>query len=103
VTFAGDIHTGDRVRLGLGNDSSLVSAAEQLDLKDADTCLLFSCVAREIVLGDAAETEIETLSRKLAGTPLSGFFTLGEIGPSTARELGFYNQTGILALLTEQP
>lgn len=102
VTLAGDIHTGDQVRLGLGNDSSLVSAAKQLDLKEADTCLLFSCVVREMVLGDAAATEIETLSKKLAGTPLSGFFTLGEIGPSTAGELSFYNQTGILALLTEK-
>lgn len=102
VTFAGDIHTGDRIRLGLGNDDSLVGAAEQLDLKDAEACLLFSCVVRELVLGDAAEKEIATLSSKLENTSLSGFFTFGEIGPSTVGKLGFYNQTSILALLTER-
>ena len=102
VTFYGDIQTGDRIRLGIGHAGSLVDAASMMTKADADACLLFSCVAREAVLGDDAEKEILVLNEHLQDIPLTGFFTFGEIGPSEEDGLAYYNQTGIVALLKEK-
>ncbi|MCB1734631.1 MAG: FIST C-terminal domain-containing protein [Gammaproteobacteria bacterium] len=102
ITFAGDIHTGDKIRLGIGDAASLIQAASELEIGDADACLLFSCTVREVILQDKAEDELLALNDKLGDTPLTGFFTFGEIGPSAANVLAYYNQTGVLALLRER-
>lgn len=104
VTFWGDFRVGDRVRLGIGNDASLLRTAARLPAAGrAEAALLYSCVGREAVLGDLAGREVATISRALPGAPLSGFFSFGEIGPGAAgRGPAFYNQTAILALLRER-
>ena len=48
-----------------------------------------------------APDEASAIHRALGGTALSGFFTFGEIGPTPAGGLAFYNQTAILVLLSE--
>lgn len=101
VSFAGDVKTGDRIRLGMGDAGSLVQAAANLKIDNADACLFFSCAAREVVLADQAEEEILALQPLLNGIPFSGFFTFGEIGPSDEGALAYYNQTGVLVLLKE--
>lgn len=102
VSFAGDLHTGDRIRLGIGNAESLVRAAQQLNPAQAEACLLFSCAAREAVLGDAAGDEIMALQQRLGDLPFTGFFTFGEIGPAAKGTIAYYNQTGVLARLREK-
>ncbi|PYQ56257.1 MAG: hypothetical protein DMF53_26030, partial [Acidobacteria bacterium] len=55
VAFLGDIETGDHVRLGMGNDRSLVRTAARLTAgTDPEAAILFSCMGREAVLGDRA-------------------------------------------------
>ncbi|MCB1736956.1 MAG: FIST C-terminal domain-containing protein [Gammaproteobacteria bacterium] len=102
VSFGGDIHTGDYIRLGIGDADSLIKAAGSMEIDDADACLLFSCSAREVILADNAQSEVLALRQQLGDIPLTGFFTLGEIGPTDDNALAYYNQTGVLALLRER-
>lgn len=103
VTYWGNVHTGDRVRLGMGNDLSLVHTASQLSAGQVpEAAILYSCVGRELVLGEMAPDEVASIHRALGGVALSGFFTFGEIGPTPHGGLAFYNQTAILVLLSEE-
>jgi len=102
VTYWGNVHTGDRVRLGMGNDLSLVHTASQLTAgQEPEAAILYSCIGRETVLGNMAPDEVSNIHRALGGAALSGFFTFGEIGPTPGGGLAFYNQTAILVLLSE--
>ena len=103
VTYWGNVHTGDRVRLGMGNDLSLVHTASQLTAgRVPEAAILYSCIGRELVLGCRAPDEVASIHRALGGAALSGFFTFGEIGPTPHGGLAFYNQTAILVLLSEE-
>lgn len=103
VTYWGTVLAGDRVRLGMGNDRSLVQTASQLIAGQApDAAILYSCIGRELVLGGMAPEEASCIHRALGGVALSGFFTFGEIGPTPHGGLAFYNQTAILVLLSEE-
>lgn len=106
VTLWGDVETGDLVRLGMGNEASLVARAAALVGSGGgapEAAVLYSCVGREAVLGGGAAREVAAVHRALAGLPLSGFFSFGEIGPTPAGGPAFYNHTAILVLLTEEP
>ena len=102
VTFWGSVETGDFVRLGMGNDLSLVSTAGELPIGGPpQAAILYSCVGREEVLGERAGHEVAKIHQTLGEVALSGFFTFGEIGPSRLGSLAYYNQTAILVLLHE--
>lgn len=102
LTFWGDLETGDHVRLGMGNDESLVRTAAELTAGPAsEAAILYSCVGREIVLGGKAGSEASTIHKAVGGIALSGFFTFGEIGPTARGNLAYYNHTAILVLLRE--
>lgn len=103
ATYWGNLQTGDRVRLGMGNDRSLVHTASQLSAGQVpEAAILYSCIGRELVLGEMAPDEVSSIHRALGGVALSGFFTFGEIGPTPRGGLAFYNQTAILVLLSEE-
>jgi hypothetical protein len=105
VTLWGEVESGDAVRLGMGNEASLVARAEDLATRSGGTvpeaAVLYSCVGREVVLGVGAAREAAAVHGALGGAPLSGFFSFGEIGPTPEGGPAFYNQTAILVLLTE--
>jgi hypothetical protein len=102
VTFWGSVRAGDRVRLGMGNDVSLVRTAAGLPAGAApEAAILYSCIGREAVLGGMAVDELAAIHGALGGAALSGFFTNGEIGPSERGGAAFYNQTAVLVLLEE--
>jgi hypothetical protein len=103
VTFWASVETGDRVRLGMGNDVSLVRTASELPAGlRPEAAILFSCACRELVLGDGAGREVATIHSVLGNAALSGFFTAAEIGPTRRGDLGYYNHTAILVLLSER-
>jgi hypothetical protein len=102
VRFWGDLEDGDRIRLGIGNDASLLRTARRLPrTRPADAAMLYSCVGREAVLDELAAREVATIHEALGGASLAGFFTFGEVGPSAAGSVAFYNHTAVLALLRE--
>jgi hypothetical protein len=103
VTFWGDLQNGDQIRLGMGDGGSLIRTAARLSAKtDPEAAILYSCVGRELVLGDMAEKEAATIHEVLGGIALTGFFSFGEIGPTSLGSLAYYNQTAVLALLREK-
>jgi hypothetical protein len=108
VTFWGSVETGDRVRLGIGNDRALVELAENTAGLTAgspplppEAAMLYSCVAREPLPGEGAGHEGRAIHQLLNGAALSGFVTFGEIGPTPRGDTAYYNQTAILVLLRE--
>ena len=104
VTYWGILQAGDQVRLGMGNDLSLVRTASELSgVRESEAAILYSCVGREMVLGEKAGQEVAAIHRSLGEVALSGFFTFGEIGPTPRGGLAFYNHTAILVLLSEAP
>ena len=106
VTLWGDLETGDEVRLGMGNEASLVRRAAELARAVSggrpEAAILYSCVGREVVLGASAAQEIESVGRALGCPAVSGFFSFGEIGPTDDGGPAFYNHTAILVLLREE-
>ncbi|HTQ80641.1 MAG TPA: FIST N-terminal domain-containing protein [Thermoanaerobaculia bacterium] len=103
VTYWGSIRAGDRVRLGMGNEVSLVRTAAGLPASTVpEAAILYSCIGREAVLGAMAGDELAAIHGALGGAALSGFFTNGEIGPSSKGGLALYNQTAVLVLLSER-
>jgi hypothetical protein len=102
VTYWGTVETGDHVRLGMGNDRSLTeTAGTPPDGGPPEAAILYSCVGREAVLGCRAGVEVAKIHESLGGAALSGFFTFGEIGPTSRGGLAYYNLTAILVLLHE--
>lgn len=102
VTLWGSIETGDKVRLGMGNDHTLVETAANFEAgPPPEAAILYSCVGRQEVLKGSASLEVAAIRRSLGRVPLSGFFTFGEIGPTPAGQIAYYNQTAILVLLNE--
>ncbi len=102
VTLWGDIKTGEKIRLGIGNGVTLVRKALPLFQSfHPDTVLLFSCVGREVVLGGLAETELKEFYQYLKGVPISGCFTYGEVGPNNDEGPIFFNQTAVVIGLRE--
>jgi hypothetical protein len=106
VTFWGDVETGDRVRLSMTNDTTLEGMAAELLSESSpghspDAAILLSCPGRGQVLGERSLEEVAALQGVLGDTPLSGFYTFGEIGPTPRGDLAYYNHTAVLVLLRE--
>ncbi|ESQ79214.1 FIST signal transduction protein [Asticcacaulis sp. YBE204] len=114
LTFAGDIPEGWQARLMRGQFDSLVEGAEtaaQAALKDlrrqapdadAGLCLMVSCVGRRLLMGQRTVDEVEAVAAILGETPLTGFYSYGEIGPHAGTGVsGLHNQTVCLTLFSE--
>ena len=61
--------------------------------------IAFDCIARRGVLGDdGIQAEIDRLATLMAGAPIAGFYTYGEIA-RTSGVRGFHNQTLVVLAL----
>ena len=103
VTYWGDVREGEQVRLGLGQDLSLVRTATRMASKGhAEAALLATFAGRQALLGEGAESELADLYATLGAPALSGIFSFSELGPTADASLGVHNQTALLALLREK-
>jgi len=102
---AGTVPRGGTVCLAQGDIASTLVAADAACSEAVDglggaplsALLVFDCVGRRVVLGEAGLAEERQLLRKhAAGVPLVGFYSFGEIGRVRGAG-GFHNQT-IVAL-----
>lgn len=106
MTFAGNIPQGSFIRLMKGNldkviDASYNAASESFSKhqKEPELALIVSCVGRKIVLGNRVEEEFEAVKDVLGNTLLCGFYSYGEISPTTNyTSCELHNQT--MAILT---
>jgi len=79
LSFAGNLHNGDQVKLGFGNAEMIIltpeSALENFCDIPVESFFIYSCMARRRYIPDFIQVEIEPFA-KLAD--VSGFFTYAE-------------------------
>ncbi|MBW2976457.1 FIST C-terminal domain-containing protein [Candidatus Woesearchaeota archaeon] len=114
VTFAASIPQGKEVtltystRAAIINGSYLSAVQAKKTLKGkARLIMMFSCVARKMVLGRRTNDEIEVVKRVFGkNVPIIGFYTYGEIGPidkrvPTLRSARWHNETVVIWVVGE--
>jgi c-di-GMP phosphodiesterase len=80
LSFAGNLHKGDIVKLGFGNvemimNNPLKSLFTKCSIKDTESFFIYACMARRRYMPDLIDVEIKPFS-EIATT--AGFFTYGE-------------------------
>ena len=110
MTFAGDIPEGSLVQLMRANLDRLIdgaaeaaqSAKNKQEGAKESLAIAISCVGRRLVLAERAEEEVEAVNAILPTTSqLVGFYSYGEISPSSEGRCDLHNQTMTLTTLSE--
>ncbi len=111
MTFSGDIPQGARASMMRCHVDDLVDGAESATaqanaaLGDASSdrlAIVVSCVGRRLVMKHRAEEELEAVGETLAdGTPVTGFFSYGELAPAEGSVCELHNETMTLGLFSE--
>ncbi len=103
LSFAGNLHKGDIVKLGFGNvelimSNPLKSLFDKCCVKDTETFFIYACMARRRYMPDLINVEIKPFS-KIA--PTAGFFTYGEFYHNGGNN-ELLNQTLTILALSEK-
>ena len=108
VEFFAPVKKGEYFKLSFATPEDLIAADEETahrlieKMRKPECSLNFSCIARQYVLEDMQEKELEMYVDNFK-TGLFGFFTFGEIGPDKMqRKLKFYNETSLAVLMREK-
>ena len=110
MTFAGDIPEGSLVQFMRANLDRLIdgaaeaaqSAKNKQEGAKQSLAIAISCVGRRLVLAERAEEEVEAVGAILpSGSQLVGFYSYGEISPSSEGRCDLHNQTMTLTTLSE--
>ena len=110
VTFAASIPEGSEVTLTYSSRNSIINgsklsaqqAKKTLEGAKPRLIMIFSCVARKMVLGRRTNEEINRVKEVFGkNTPIIGFYTYGEIGPidkriQTLRNTRWHNETLVI-------
>ena len=112
---AGEVPEGSEVRLMMGSDQSIISAAKNAasqalnNMKGAkiEFAILFDSISRKRLLGRRSCLEIEAIKAILGQeVPLIGFYTYGEQAPLRAEEnIGqsyFHNESIVIIAIGEK-
>jgi len=107
VEFFGNFRNGDKIQISFASKDLLLKEdkkeAQKIKrkIKNCDLIFNFSCIARQYILEDKANKELEILSETI-NAPLFGFFTFGEIiNTLTDEKITLYNQTSLVAGVSE--
>lgn len=111
ITFAGDILEGSYARFMKANVDRLIEGAAGAAKRSAqplgggttELAVLISCAGRRMVLGQRVEEEVESVREVLGqGAVLTGFYSYGEISPSTPGvRCELHNQTMTITTFSE--
>ncbi|NTV30075.1 MAG: hypothetical protein HGA80_08360 [Candidatus Omnitrophica bacterium] len=111
MTFAGTIPQGSLARLMKANFDRLIDGAigaaeagrQVLGAVSPDLAVLISCVGRKLILKQRIEEEVEGVRDVLGDkTPLTGFYSYGEISPFTmGAKCELHNQTMTITTFLE--
>jgi hypothetical protein len=107
LTCVAEIPQGSTVSILDGEPQSMVDAArsgaleakEHLGAGKPAGVLLFDCVCRGMILGDAFRSEIEAVRSVFGDVPIAGFLTYGEIARYRGRLGGWHNATVVVAAI----
>jgi len=102
IVFAGNLQTGDKVRIGFGNTELILKDAsrsyEEAKNRPIESVFIYSCMARRRYMQEACSLEIEPWANI---APLCGFFTYGEFFTNASLEKFLMNQTMTILVLSE--
>ncbi|MFP3206951.1 MAG: FIST C-terminal domain-containing protein [Hydrogenobaculum sp.] len=108
VEFFGQVKEGQHFKLSFATSEELLEEDFKIAKKvkdiinNPDFAINFSCIARQYVLEDKQDKELEIYTSVL-NCPLFGFFTFGEIGPDKHyKKLKLYNETSLLLAVREK-
>lgn len=109
VLCAAEIPVGSRVHIMRSTAASTVEAAERataaalagLGGHRPKVALFFDCVATRLRLGDAFAAELDAVRAQIAGVPLVGCNTHGQIARAEGQFEGFHNCTAVVCVLPE--
>lgn len=108
LTFAGDVPEGHLAQLMRANFDRLINGAADAalmtrrDQQGPTLALAISCVGRRLVLGERVEEELEAALEGFPdGTTQVGFYSYGELSPTTSGRCDLHNQTMTLTTLGE--
>lgn len=104
LVFNAEIPEGAEVRMTTTTRSDVIAAANNAgarivqQLPKANVALMFTCMARKIVLGPRYREELENTLQQLGGIPRVGFYSYGEIAPVNGIAM-CHGETFTIALL----
>ncbi len=106
IHCAAEVPVGQQVRIVEGDHDAIVAAARTaaeharraIGEQPAAGAIVFDCVARKLVLGDAFRREVEAF-QEVVRAPVMGFNTYGEIARVRGQLSGFHNTTAVVAVL----
>lgn len=106
INCATEVPAGQQVRIVEGDHDAIIAAArtaaehamQALGGHPAAGAIVFDCVARKLVLGDAFSREVQAF-QDVVQAPVMGFNTYGEIARVRGQLSGFHNTTAVVAVL----
>jgi hypothetical protein len=107
IDFVSDVPSGGVANVMGADMPSLIEAARGAAQKAAGQvnrprfALLFDCVSRRLLMGKQFGEELRAVNEVLAGIPVLGMLTFGEIGSYADAPL-FHNKTIAVAVLGEE-
>ncbi|WOE69786.1 FIST C-terminal domain-containing protein [Hydrogenimonas thermophila] len=108
VKLFGPVEEGQHFKLSFATADELINSDIETvnilkeKMKSPDITFNFSCVARQYILDDKQQKEIEIYADTF-DAPLFGFFTFGEIGPDKMhKKLKLYNETSLIIAMREK-
>jgi hypothetical protein len=109
MTFAGNVPEGARVQFMMANFDRIIEgaaeAAHSAKLENAENLLtiMVSCVGRKLVMQNRIDEEVEAVYETFGGKgTYCGYYSNGEICPTTDGFSALHNQTMTVTTLSEQ-
>ncbi len=108
VMCGGQIPEGAKIRFSLPPDfdivETVIESAREIKaqtMPEADALLVFSCIGRQETLGPLIDEEVSGLN-EVWKAPMTGFFSLGEFGPTKGGTSTFHGTTCSWVALKEK-
>ncbi len=108
VMCGGKVAKGSRFRFSLPPDFDVVNEVVESSkvikseiMPEADALLIFSCIGRQVTLGPLVSEEIQGI-QETWGTPMAGFFCMGEFGKTRNGRTQFHGTTCSWVVLREK-
>lgn len=104
ISFACGIPEGAVIRITESEPEHQVNSAREaakralarLGNRPVAGALVFDCICRNLILGDAFARAVHGMSEALGNAPLAGFETYGEIALDVGDMSGFHNTTSVV-------